>query len=206
MKQKEAFIPLDQLGWQWHTVNYRWNPGLCTRKGWKSSFLSKRGDKLNGEGECQCCLITAGITLLWERGLHAVNSKRFAAPGLRATSENEKKVEAVRISIWRNMLKYETIFLTGTTSGCRVTSKKYPNLSSCCFSLPSGPFYLSSQNESQRGSSMTTLNFLTYSFSSKQKLPFTPFVNYPLIILNLSTDQNWQRVERSIVFLLLLGK
>lgn len=70
-----------------------------------------------------------------------------------------KKVEAVRISICRNMLKYETIFLTGTTSGCRVTSKKYPNLSSCCFSLPSGPFYLSSQNESQRGSSMTNLNF-----------------------------------------------
>lgn len=53
---------------------------------------------------------------------HGVNSKRFAAPCLRASSKNEKKVEAVRISICRNMLKYETVFLTGTTSGCRVTS------------------------------------------------------------------------------------
>lgn len=51
MKRKEAFNPLDQLGWQWNTVKSGWNPGLCTRKGWKSSFLSKRGEKMNGEGE-----------------------------------------------------------------------------------------------------------------------------------------------------------
>lgn len=74
MKQKEAFNPQDQLSWQWNTVKSGWNPALYTRKGWKSSFLSKRGDKINGEGEYQHCLITAGISLLWERGLHGVNS------------------------------------------------------------------------------------------------------------------------------------
>lgn len=133
----------------------------------KVLISEQKGDKMNGEGECRYCLIRAGVSLLWERSLQGVNSKRFAAPGLRASSENRNKVEAVRISICRNMLKHETIFLTGTTSGCRVTSKKYPNLSSCCFSLPSGPFYLSSQNESQRGSSMTNLNF-SYMLFFKQ--------------------------------------
>lgn len=78
------------------------------------------------------------------------NSKRFAAPGFGASSKNERKVEAVRISLCRNMLNYETVFLTDATSGCRVTSKKYPALSSCCFSLPSGPFYLSPVNDSSK--------------------------------------------------------
>lgn len=96
----------------------------------------------------QCCLSTAGIPLLWEGGLmEFFNSRRFAACGLRASSENERKAEGVRISLCKNMLKYETVFLTGTTSGCRVTSEKYLALSFCCFFLPSGPFYLSPLND-----------------------------------------------------------
>lgn len=98
-----------------------------------------------------------GVSVVWAQlgylcsgkgvSMEFFNSKRFAAPGLKASSKIERKVEAVRIFLCRNMLKYETVFLTDTTSGCRVTSRKYPALSSCCFSLPSGPFYLSPLND-----------------------------------------------------------
>lgn len=128
------------------------------------------------ESGCQHCLSTAGIALLWERGLcGGLKFWKVCSTWSKSIMQNERKVEAVRISLCGNILKYETGFFTDITSGYRVTSKKHSAHFSFCFSLLIGSFC----------SPLNDLNFLLSFFSSKQELPFTLAVSYPLTALNL---------------------